>query len=364
MEEDQARVEISKRISDSAWFRWMSILSVFGAILGLALAIPSVRDFAYDDGPRLNIRVASEIPVFGITQNVPGLDVIYAGKSLIESQQKLTALRITIENSGRKSITPSDVSNLDPIGFRISGGDIVRSQFSSTSAHLSSLARPVISQNSITVGSNIIIDPGDSMQFDILVLEGRDGPLAFNALGKIAGVERINIIKNDQESSPNSISEAVSGNLKIQMIRTIIYTLLSLVLVGLFITAIIQTSEFLSKLRREKRVKKSKNITNIDENIAKELDFVIKWYQEEGEEFINSLYKDALIDGKLDQEVRFEPELIYEMSRAPDIGAMHLVSGRFPRYFFIKEGKSAGFVGENGEVSVALKSALAMIRKL
>lgn len=184
-----------------------------------------------------------------------GLSITFYGSDLNTSRESLVAARIIVRNYGKAGIKANDVSPSDPIGFQIKGGHIVEiTGFSASTDHLRRLAKPTRSGNRILISPTVIIDPGNTLRFDVLVKKPRSSKISIASLGKIADLKSIKVTDTrDSASRESFIERTYAGGTAVQLARTISYFLLGLSLAAgaLFIWSTIESA--FEKSREKKR---------------------------------------------------------------------------------------------------------------
>lgn len=247
--------QISDGIYGTRWFRRLGIASVLIAIPTAIISLPPVQDQIFERSPKLAIELTSEIPVLDIQRPMDGLLITFNGSDLNTSRESLVAARIIIRNKGRTGIKANDVSPSDPIGFKIDGGHIVEiTGFSANTDHLRRLAKPFRTTNRIVISPTVIIDPGNTLRFDILVRKPRSSKISVLSLGKVADLKSIEVIDaRDSAGRESFVERTYSGNFATQIARIISYFFLGLSLVAgfLFVTNTVETA--FKKSREKKR---------------------------------------------------------------------------------------------------------------
>lgn len=142
------------------------MIALPAAILGL----PPVQEVLFDRGPRIELDLTSEIAVLDIRNPMRGLSVSLYGSDINASKESLIASRVAIRNKGKDGIKPNDVASSDPLGFFITGGELIQiTKFSASTEHLRKFAQPKRLNNKVTVNTDLIMDSGDRIVFDLLI---------------------------------------------------------------------------------------------------------------------------------------------------------------------------------------------------
>lgn len=352
--------EISRKISESSWFRWLTILSVLGALLGLAFAIPSVRERIFNEGRHVDLRLDNEIPVLGINRQIQGLNVTYEGTDLLETDQQLVAIRVVLQNVGGVSITPSDISQSDPLGFAIKNGEIIRlTRISGSSDHLRRLSKPKVVGRELILENNIILDEGDEVAFDLLILAESDAKIQIIPKGKVAGVEEIQFVNRSEPEPEPTWKTAFSGTVWVQLVRILSYTLIFILVIA-FIAGVFSAIDSAKRSveKRKRRLKSIEYIVGSTMSGSEEFKFVVDKYVDEGSELIDVLAKSLSRDGKLTLSGRRK----VSVESDEDLFREELLSIRSSSYFgvfrFSQEAAERGFMSDPRTPTEALSAAI------
>ncbi|MEP7005975.1 MAG: hypothetical protein ABI810_08335 [Sphingomonas bacterium] len=243
------------RLIRNKWFQAASALGVFLGIIGFLLGLPPVADMAFGKRVSLTLDVVSQIPVFAVRQPVPGLSVQLNSQDLTQTRRDLVAVRLRLRNDGEVSINARNTTAKDPLGFSVKGGQVVRLYgLSTTSDHLRKLANPQRNGNIFTLPAGLIVDPGDFVQFDLLIVRPVNGNLSFISLGKVEGLKSIGVGRADMTPpAPNAAAVAWSGGFLPQLLRTLTYPFIAIALIAAIIFTGIAFSNFVAKRKRRKR---------------------------------------------------------------------------------------------------------------
>ncbi len=231
------------------------------ALPATVLSLPPVQEKVFDRAPKIALDLASEISVLDIRNPMKGLTVSLNGQDLNASKEALVASRVAISNTGKIGIKSSDMSAADPLGFVVKGGELLQiTQFTATTSHLRKYANPTRLGNRVLLSTDIIIDNGDSLQFDLLIKKKRNKNIEYFPLGKIANIKNISILdsrKNDLQRS--FFEETFFGNIFVQFSRTFVYFILGLI----FISGSIFTYESLKTFIEKRNTKKIDHIISL-----------------------------------------------------------------------------------------------------
>jgi hypothetical protein len=202
------------------------------------MAVVSIAGFAfgiygtmfYEKRPDATVSVESDLPVFDIHTNVSKLSVTYAGNDLRKSNQTLRLVKLRVMNTGNKDIVRQDYDENEPVGFEIKNGTIVEVPATTGSSdYLRRNLRVTTDSNKITI-SPLILESGEFVEFQLLVLSAPNENVAVTASGKIAGIREIKVVRSDQIEEAQSVWKRATSadNWRIQFVRGPIYLIVFL----------------------------------------------------------------------------------------------------------------------------------------
>lgn len=243
------------KLIHNRWFQAASALGVILGIIGFVIGLPPIAEMAFGKRTSLTLDVVNQIPVFTVRQPVPGLSVQLNSQDLTQTRRDLVAVRLRLRNNGEVSINARNTTAKDPLGFTIRGGQVVRLYgLNATSDHLRKLAVPKKESNMFTLPAGLIIDQGDYVQFDLLIVRPVNGALSFLSLGKVEGLKSIAVGRADMaRPTPNAASVAWSGGLLPQLLRTLTYPFIAIAILAAVVATAFFASSFFAKLKRRKR---------------------------------------------------------------------------------------------------------------
>lgn len=225
-------------------------------ILGFVLGLPPVSDVVFGKKIGLDLNVVSQIPVFAVQQPVPGLSVTFNSQDLTQARQDVIAARVRLQNTGDLSINAKNTTPVDPLGFQVRGGRVVKlTGITATSNHLRTLAVPRRAGASFFLPPGLIIDPGDYIQFDMLILKPVDGRIDFIGRGKVEGLKAITTTSSSASPIPSVFSTAWSGSLIVHLLRIVTYPFVALALIAVVVVTSVMTSNWNDRRKRQVRDK-------------------------------------------------------------------------------------------------------------
>jgi hypothetical protein len=159
-------------------------------LLGLIFAVFSIYlTFNYSKKTDITYQLVSDSYVVEINEKVNKLDVLYDGKSIKDSNQKLRLITFKVSNSGENTIRIGDYDEKLPLGFSIDHGEIVEApSISGNKPYFPSKLNPKLVSKSLVHFSPAILEPNDYFIVSSLILVSETTPIKITPLGVIAGL--------------------------------------------------------------------------------------------------------------------------------------------------------------------------------
>jgi hypothetical protein len=250
------------RIQTYLSLTWGFIKSASGgavlAVIGLTMGIYSL---SVDQQAKLRFRTLSLSSVFDVHQSVGGLEISYGGENLRDTKRTLWSATLIMTNNGKASIKKGDFDESSPIGLVIKNGEIVdKPTFKGNSNYLDESFRIATLKGDLTIAP-LILEPGDAIEINMLILGPERSPPHIEAKGKIAGVKAIEFAQPDvQHDEKNWLYRLIGAeSWLVQLMRGPIYAiafLLEIIVVVSFLSGIRSIKEKLSaKAEKEERKK-------------------------------------------------------------------------------------------------------------
>lgn len=252
----QARIRV--RFAESRTFLAISLIAALLTIVGFALTFDPIKRVVFGRDVNLQWTVTNEVPVFDIRNPLPELTVTYQGENLTRSDRTIVVSTVQLTNSGNEPVGPDRLTDLDPLGLRISGGTLVRVlAVNASSPHLREHLSTVQQGNVIIFRRGIIIDPSDTVTLSLLIRKQPSTALHYTAIGKVGGQNDIRFSAIKDSPSQSFINDVFGGSLLVLLARLVAYFLTGVFL----IIALIFVSEKVSDFREAKRTRGRKSIS-------------------------------------------------------------------------------------------------------
>lgn len=238
----------------------VSGLGLLGTIMGIIIGIDT---YLFPPTIEINYEILSETNLLEIDKDISNLIIQYAGEDLKANNSNLKILVLNIENSGDKTITKDSYDIDDLLGVEIRGGRVIESPIivntsASNKVYLEkNLSVEVVGDSEVRF-SDIILEPGDFFTVKLPYVHINGDTPEIVPVGKIAGVNGINISRPDDNQEESLLLVAFGGSVLIQFIRIFTYLLLGILSLTLTIIIVEYISNTWSKFIRKRCVKKFK----------------------------------------------------------------------------------------------------------
>ena len=239
---------IKKRIDGVNW----TIVSV---ILALLFGIFTVYVY-YADAPNLTFDIINDANVFDVNKPLDELNISFQGDDIKKRNLNLRIISIKIENTGNTKILQNFYDKNVIFGLQIDNGHIIESRLiGSNSEYFKSYLNFETINNTVEF-PKLIFEKNKYFIVEILVLHDKNKIPNVTPLGKIAGIDQIEIMKSYAET-PSFFDSIVSGSLLVQLSRLLIYPF-----IFIFMLSIIYIVHFpITKLRIHR--KNQKNLSTL-----------------------------------------------------------------------------------------------------
>lgn len=226
---------------------WKAIASPSGgAILGVAgILIAVYFSMFFERQGELVIRVDALSRVFDIHRPVGGLEVTYGGENLRTAKKALWVLTASIQNRGNAAVRKNDFDDAVPLGFEVIGGIIAEQpELASSTLYLAKNMK-VRGAGSLLALTPAVLEPGDSVQLNVLILGAEATKPTIVASGKVAGQKRIEVVQGEEETGRQKtyLDRLIPGEslpaLALRWLVTgIAYVFASILVLGLIVIAV------------------------------------------------------------------------------------------------------------------------------
>ena len=241
--------------------------SLLGFVLaGMFGTITVYSEFIRDRRPDLRFEIISDASVLDVHEQLSDLEILYDGLDIQKSKKSLRILVVRVINKGPEDILKGHYDESAPLGFRLTGGILLRVEVSAASSSYLKTTLSVRTPNS----SNALFDPvileaGEWFIVKSLILHPESDHPTLEPIGKVAGVRSIRIDDAAQAREESSfLSQTFTGGVWIQASRLVAYFLGFIALLVAVIAPKVMISGAFSKRRRRGQVEHFKDQSKLE----------------------------------------------------------------------------------------------------
>ncbi len=262
--------------------------SFLGFLLALIFGgITIYSSFLVDKSPDLSYIVLSNVKVLDINANVRELDIIYKNENIIKQDKNLSILTIKIENISDLDILSNYYDPHNPLGIKIENATIVEKP-EIIDASTDYLKQNIeISQNdslNYLTFSNIIIDKHQFFSVKLLLLHKTEEKPIIQPIGKIAGIEKIDVINLADAAKVSFWKRLFEENIGIHLLRFLIYIILLVIIVVVIVLPQSLIGDAIRTKKRKKLVLKYREGKKLEN--SEEVDFLFDSYISKSKTFL------------------------------------------------------------------------------
>jgi hypothetical protein len=183
--------------------------SFFGFMLGTISLVIAIWFFylaKQEDATDLTFRVVEEFPLVELKERFPDIKVLYNQDNILESDKEIKIIRIRLENSGR-TILQSFYDQGLPFGLSFHNSKVLAvTPVAPLEGYLHDSLFQENPPEGLVAGTLLlnkpIIEKGEQISFKVYLLQDRGiRSTEMTALGKISGLDQINVIPFDATQS-------------------------------------------------------------------------------------------------------------------------------------------------------------------
>src|SRR3972149_4078090 len=230
-------------------YGWSLLGFVLAAIFG---TVSFYTEFVRDRRPQLRYEVVSDASVLDVKEQLGNLEIIYDGRDIKKAKQSLRVVVTRITNEGADDILIGSYDQRSPLGFRVSGGNLLRAEILSTSNdYLRQTLRIDLPTPDTALFTPVIIESGEWFTVKSLILHAEGSLPALQPVGKIAGVRGIRVVDSTQAAAnPGFLVTAFSGGPWVQATRLLAYFFGFILLIVAVVAPTAAISSVFAKRRR------------------------------------------------------------------------------------------------------------------
>lgn len=219
--------------------RFASIEKKFAwGFLAFVIGVPTIAFALYstfhESNPNISVVSINETNVLDVHKPLEELTISFQGKDIEEENLNLRILTIKVENSGEVDILQNYYDVDDIWGIQVQNGEIIEARLvDSNSDYIKSNLNPTVTgEENIVEFRKVIFEREKFFTLEILVLHEKDKLPQIMPIGKIAGIDKITVVKYQAgEAEQNFLAQLISGNVGVHIVRSIMYLVAALVTV-------------------------------------------------------------------------------------------------------------------------------------
>ncbi|SRR6266566_898966 len=250
-------------MESATWVKQLESRYPWGALgvaVGMVGTVIGAYGWLHQRKPNVVFEVASEANVLDVHTALPELKILFRNQDIQKTSLNLRILHLRVANTGEADITQGLYDGGQPWGFRITSGRAIEVRLAdATSTYLRSSEQPRLADDSTIELTKVILERGSAFTVELLVLHPINQPPEVLPIGKVAGVERMEVLRRDPAQRPSFWVSLLAGSVWIHLARFAGY------IVGLVIGAVIigfvgsRTSDAFA--RRKRRLRREQLLT-------------------------------------------------------------------------------------------------------
>ncbi len=247
----------------------MTFLKTAAKLLFTVLSIVSmvfgVMQYFSRPRPEVTMEISSNAVLTDLAPSFSGFTVLYGGEDLSKLGRHARAMTVRISNTGDVDIAPA---MLDPAlgwGFCVRDSRVASLTVRQTGdAYLDKTLTGTLTEGEECVRfPTLVLDRGQAFSLDLIVIHPRNTEPSMAPFGKFAG-GRIVLLSAQRDRAPGRLSSAFLGPVSVQLLRTVGYTLVSvlgvvlIIVVGTGYSSLSERKRNRSKLLRNRLLEQTK----------------------------------------------------------------------------------------------------------
>lgn len=229
-------------------FAW-SLVGTFLAVVGLVYAYISVQE----KRPELSLTLMSEVNVLDVHAPLRDLDITFQNQNIQQQNLNLRIVTIRLENTGDVDILQGQYDQQQSWGFEIKPGRVVEARMvGANDPYLRRSLQPQLRNDSIVL-NKVILERRKHVDFAVTLLHPKQVEPSLHSFGKIAGIDKLRVIDENEATEETFLSRAFSGSLGVQLARLPAYFFGFFASLFLVFAPFIAVGTALDSRRRRKR---------------------------------------------------------------------------------------------------------------
>lgn len=225
-----------------------------GLLMGILFGMAGLyAAFVYERRPHLTVDVMSNASILDVKEKLGGLEILFNGVDIQQSDQTLRIMLVRIGNDGQADILIDSFDAREPIGFAVSPGQVVQPPdlSESTSDYLRTNVKIHLAEPATLTIDPIILERGQHFTLKLLVLVPKNAIPEVSPVGKIAGAGNIAVITSYlRTGTPAFLTRTFSGDILVHVVRLLAYTVIAITLLVIGVLLGTAIADFLSRRKR------------------------------------------------------------------------------------------------------------------
>jgi hypothetical protein len=238
-----------------AKFAW----SILGVFLAIVFGVFAIFPIFHEDKPNISVQITNEANVLDVHEPVKDLSVLFQGEDIQQNNLNLRILTVRVTNNGQVDILQNYYDEDDIWGLQLENGKIIESRLIDTNSDYirENLLPYIIGEEDIIQFSKIIFEREKYFTLEILVLHAKDQMPKILAIGKIAGIDKVETVQaSESKKEKGFFSRIIEGNVGVHIVRAIGYFILFIIAFILLGTIIVPIGSFIENLTEKSRKQK------------------------------------------------------------------------------------------------------------
>lgn len=225
------------------------------AVLGLVLTVYIFWYQEYGKVGEIAVAIKGEGSVLTVQRQIPDLDILYRGASLVGTGKTLRFYSVQISNSGPIHILKTYFDDQVPWGFRLNGAELVQISNVEYKVPALSTTRPTLSGQDSVQLQPVNFDTGEWIRIDFLALTEANAEPVLVPIGRVSGTQ---LVVRNEIPTGSYIDRAFGGSTLVQLGRMagyallLLLTLIAIAMVGVGISG---AAAYIRSLPRRRRLR-------------------------------------------------------------------------------------------------------------
>lgn len=257
---------------------------VVGVLLTIVFGIMGLYTYFHERKPNVQVEVVGESNVLDLHKPLENLTIYFDNEDIQKKNLNLRIITIQISNNGEMDILQSQFDQQMKWGLKISSGKIINDAriVATNSDYLKSSLSPKIVGDDVVEFEKVIFEKGKYFTLEMLVLHNKDTLPDITTIGKIAGIDKIQIEKTwETKMRPSFLKDFFHGGFLVNFLRLIAAAIVWIILIVAIAVSLDTLSSRKDKFKQKKRQKEIEVLfdkTSGDEKTR----FIVETYTNEG----------------------------------------------------------------------------------